>query len=215
MPKKLTEKVEKPKKEKKVKEESIEHTEKEPEHEEEQEVKENKENDSKDDKIPISIKFASKNEKEVANERKKVRQLRPSNFFITINTNKQFNKLSKEYETFKKKFEKVASDLFSQDNLMNIIQFKDDEDGKFTKEFIKHVNVEAVIEIGKKKHCVHLHAIVCVAHYSNIKLDYEYISNFVKEGMDLKNIYLNNRIFHDNKKSLQEYLLKDADFIEE
>jgi hypothetical protein len=138
--------------------------------------------------------------------KKKKRQLKNSSFFITINTNQRINKLSEEYEKFIKKFKDVKDDLFN--NYLNeIIIFKDDLCDK--ENDIKNVNTEYSIEVGEKTGCIHSHTLMKISHYTNIQINYKFITDFIKGSMNLPNIYLNNRVYYNNsEQNLKDYIEK-------
>lgn len=137
----------------------------------------------------------------------KGKQLRNSNFYVTLNTNQRFNELSEEYQVFNAKLQKVIDQLFAKDNIHNVIILKD-EKAEFTKEFIKSINIEKVIELGPVSKCVHLHAVISIAQYTPVHLNYAFIKDFVCERMNLTNLYLNNKVFFDNKMGIIDYINK-------
>ena len=157
----------------------------------------------------VSITDVKTDDSKIDSAKKKYKQLRKSNFYITINTNKRFNPHSLEVKEFKKKFKKCCDELLGPSKIPELFKIK--EEGKqFNRENIKGIKITKVIEIGGTTHCVHLHAIIQVSHYVNIHLNYEEIIKFVKEKMNLPNIYFNNRVWRDNGQNLEEYLKKTS-----
>lgn len=137
---------------------------------------------------------------------KKVSQLRHSMYFITINSNQRYNVLSQEYEEFAKKFKSTIDNLLNN-HISEIITLKDNEDDN---KKIKSVKSEVALEVGQKTTCVHAHIMMDVAHYSSIKLDYQFIRDYVTKEMGLTNIYLNNKVVFGttSKLNLKDYIEK-------
>ena len=146
-------------------------------------------------------------EKEIKKEKNKSKQLRHSNFFITINTNQRFNPYSEECKIFKGKLQNAVDKLLTE-KMNEIIEFK--EEGEFNTEYIKNIDIQNALEIGPETNTVHSHTLLMINHYSNIKLNYKVINEFIKTELGLKNIYLNNRVAHgiNSMNNLKDYLSK-------
>lgn len=96
-----------------------------------------------------------------------------------------------------------------KDNLHNIIIFKN-KTANYDKDNIKSIAIDKVIELGEKSKCVHLHALISIAQYTPIHLNYNYINEFVKEKMGLSNTYFNSKLWLNNKLTLLDYITKSA-----
>ena len=101
----------------------------------------------------------------------------------------KLNPYSEECKNFKSKYKKVLNDLFNE-NIDKIIVFK--EDGEYNSGHIKSVNIENALEIGPNNNAVHSHTLISISHYSLIKLDYGFINQYIKDKMNLKNIFINS-----------------------
>ena len=128
-----------------------------------------------------------------------------SNFFITINTNQNFNEFSEEYEVFDKKLVKSLNSIY--ENIKDYVIFKD-EKAKWNDVFIKEVDIDSATEIGPKSGKAHAHAMIKIKHTTLLQLDYAKIRSTIMTDLKLKGIYINNKVFHDNNLSLQEYIGK-------
>lgn len=176
------------------------------EEEHKKEKKEETEEVLKGGKFKNTVKMVNTIEdiKQEKKEEKKKRQLRRSNYFLTINTNQRFQEFNEGFEPFFKKFEASLNDLFNN-NMNDIIKLK--EEGNIDED-IKSVETEFCIEKGPKTNCIHSHCMVSIAHYNNIELNFEFIVNFIKEKMELQNVYLDSKVFNNNKLSLKDYIEK-------
>ena len=142
-----------------------------------------------------------------AKSKMKAKQLRHSNFYLTLNTNQRFIPTSKEYKIFNDKFCNVIDRLLDKSNLHNVIVLKD-KNANYTKEYIPKIDIQKVVELGEEKNCVHMHALVLISHYTSVNINYSYISDFVKNQMDLKNVYFNCKVVKENINNLKDYLKK-------
>jgi hypothetical protein len=140
-------------------------------------------------------------------EDRKSRQLRHSSFFLTINTNKKYNKLSQEYEDFVKRFKDCIDEMLNN-QVKGFVTLKTD-DYDYNKD-IKNIESEYAIEIGPRSGAIHSHVMIHIAHYTSVKLNFEFITEFIKKQMDLSNIYLNSRVVFgaNSRQNLKEYIEK-------
>jgi len=67
-----------------------------------------------------------------------------------------------------------------------------------------------VVEVGGKKHCLHSHSLVCIAHYSNVYLKLPELKACFKEELGLENLYLNVQIYRSAHDNLERYLNKNV-----
>ena len=99
-----------------------------------------------------------------------IRHLRHLNFYITLNTNKCFpDREDPEQSKMSRKLTRVLESALGESELPSYVQFQDSEH-KWSKQWIKSVRSQSVVEVGGKKHCLHSHSLVCIAHYSNVYL---------------------------------------------
>lgn len=133
--------------------------------------------------------------------------MRYSNFYITLNTNQRFNEFSEEYQIFNQKFQQTIDQLLAKDNIHNVFTLKN-PNATFSKDFIKQINIEKVCELGETSKCVHLHALISVAQYTPIQLNFSFIVDFVKQKMNLPNVYFNCKTYNDSKQRITDYIKK-------
>ncbi len=139
---------------------------------------------------------------------KRTNQLKHSNYYLTLNTNKQFLPSDEDLCPFIDKFETCISEIFQGNNIKKFIVIKNDD--TFSKEKFKEISTEAVIELGNKKPTVHAHCLVKIAHRSKVGLDYEGIRNKVIQDMELENCYLKATLYRNASDNLEKYLNKDV-----
>lgn len=165
---------------------------------------------SKDEvEVKSEVKIADLNSTESKKPKaSRTNQLKHSNYYLTLNTNKQFNPHDEELEPYVDKFEKCISEIFQGNNIKKYIIIQNDD--SFSKDKFKEISTEAVIELGKAKPTVHCHALVKIAHRSKVKLDYEKIRNKVIKDMELENCYLKANLFRNAGDTLEKYLNKDV-----
>ncbi len=145
---------------------------------------------------------------------------RHSNFFITLNTQKNINALEPDaQEELKKKFEDVLDEFF-KNKLKDLIKLQGSKTGaKFgwpvdcTREElesrVEKVKVDYVIEIGPQSGKLHSHAIICFAKRAvDTKLDYTGIREYFAEKMGF-DIYLKSVIYNDAQANLKSYIEKN------
>lgn len=131
---------------------------------------------------------------------------RRSNFFVTINTNKPFNRHSEEYEIFNGKFQSSLNEIYN--DLGSYINVLDDK-AKWDDNFIKDVEIDSATELGPVNHKLHAHFQINVLHNTKIQLDYNKIKEKIMKDLELKGLYIKNKIYHDNKLSLKDYISKN------
>lgn len=139
---------------------------------------------------------------------KKGRQLRHSNFFITINTNQRYTGHEEEYEQFVNNFKRVLDGIF--DNLANLITVTKDDD-KFDDSTIKKIGIQSVIEKAPKTNAIHAHILVKVAHYTSVKFNIDYFKEQILAGTNLKNIYIQIKMFRNANDILEKYIYKNQE----
>ena len=136
----------------------------------------------------------------------KKRQLRHSNYFITINTNKRFTGHEPHFNRRTREFEKAITDTFA-DEVGDIVVFK--EGGPAD---IKSINLEYGIELGDELGCLHVHLTLKISHYAKLKLDYAAIRAKMLEKLPFlegKPVHMSNRLYRDAGGTLRDYMNKN------
>lgn len=152
------------------------------------------------------------------NKPKKI-PLKYSNWFITINTNKNMNAMElEEKESFYKHFEEVIKNFYEKD-ISDFVIMKGSSQGVNygmdknapREELIKrieNVSAEYVLEIGEEKFSLHSHALFSIKKRGlETKLDYSKIREYLNEkcGYD---VHLNCKLYTDSQKTLSHYITK-------
>ena len=145
--------------------------------------------------------------------------LRHSNFFITINTQKNMNSLSVEESAhLKEKFNSVM-DRFYNEKLKDFIIMKPSkscdtyglEPNPSQEQLaarVEKASAEYVIEIGSESGRLHSHGIICLSKRGcDTKLDYEKIRSWLQESLGFE-CHFYNTMFRDAKGNLLEYIKK-------
>lgn len=140
---------------------------------------------------------------------KEKRRLKWSNFYITINTNQQFDAGNEGLAPFVARFEAVANSIFSDTAIVNFLEVKV-PDHSMSPEHIRSIGVECVIERGGKNKTIHLHALVKVSHWTQVHLCYDKIREKITKDMKLSNVYMKNTLYRNAGDSLQKYVYKDV-----
>ena len=148
--------------------------------------------------------------------------LKHSNFFITINSQKNMlsypeleqKKLVHDFTNAVREF--YNSKLSTHEFLLlegskQGEKFKLDRDAsrEDLMKRIKDTQVKFVIEVGPESHKLHSHGMVAISKRGvDTKLDYNRIRDYFKEKLGY-DIHLNVRLFNDAKKSLDAYIEKN------
>lgn len=143
-------------------------------------------------------------------KKKPQKRLNHSNWFLTINTNKQFKDPDNpEMLAFVNKFYEVMGKIFEGNNVKKYIKIK--EDGvKFTPDKFREIDVQYTVERGSNNGQIHAHVLVAVSHRTQITLDFTAIKEKVKEEMELPNIYFLSKLFRNASHNLEDYINKDV-----
>lgn len=141
-------------------------------------------------------------------DKKKQNDLRHSNYWITINTNKRFTGYEEDYQEFVDKFRAVIEEIFDKD-LKRYVKINK-PDHAYNTQYFKDVSSEAVIEKGGKNNTIHAHIMVKFAHRTSITLDYGDIRNKVMNEMGLDSLFMSNKLFRRADDNLERYLYKDV-----
>lgn len=141
-------------------------------------------------------------------EQQKIKQLRHSNFFITINTNKRYTGNEEDYEEFIEKFKNSIDNQFTNDNIVNLIKVQNEEH-ELSEKYIKNIDIQSAIELGPTTGTIHSHILVKIAHYTNVRLEYQYFKEQIMKDMGLKNIFMNVKLYRNANDTLERYLFKN------
>lgn len=163
----------------------------------------------------IEIKTEEKKKKAVP----KTCPLKHSNFFLTINSQKNVNSFSiDEKQPFIDKFTEVTREFYNND----IQKFIVVEGSKIGEKYnmprnlsrdelikrITNVKVEFVIEIGPESYKLHNHGMICITKRGlDTKLDYTAIVKYFNEKLGYE-IHFNSQLFRDAKADLSHYMEK-------
>ena len=176
-----------------------------------------------DNKPTISIEEV-KSEEKPKKQRKKPQTapLKHSNFFITINTQKNMQSLQKdEYDKLVSDFQTVIREFYN-DRLKNL-DFVIMEGSKQGESFgmprdasrdelikrIKNIEAKFVIEVGPESHKLHSHGMIAMSKRGlDTKLNFNTIREWLKERLGFE-CHMNVKLFSDAKKSLENYIEKN------
>jgi hypothetical protein len=141
----------------------------------------------------------------------KKKQIKHSNFFITINLNKRFATAndalnSQLYKTLQNNINECWK------NIKDYIIIKDtDPNATVTPKYIKKINGEGSVEVGEKFIQLHAHLLIKVDHYTMIHFNYQKLKSEILRDTNLKNIYVYCKLYKDVNKRLQDYIYKQYD----
>lgn len=150
------------------------------------------------------IKINNLDENKTPTVKEKKRRNKRSNFFITINTNQKINPHSKEYENLNNSFKKSLNEIYNNiKDYINISQKDDSFDNN-----VEDVNIDSATKYGPKNNSVHTHININLKHNTLLKLDYSKIKKKICEDLNLKNIYMNSKLYNNNAMNLKDYINK-------
>lgn len=158
--------------------------------------------------IPVNIVSTQQNKPIGEEDKKKRKRLKHSNFFLTINLNKQF-KTYDEAVPLANEFKKVIDNCLAK--ISNYIEINDTvhPDAKLDSKWIKKINIQSVVEIGSKYNQPHAHVTIAITHWTRVKLNWTKLKEDIREKVgDDQEIYLYCKLFRDSQGSLEEYLRK-------
>lgn len=140
-------------------------------------------------------------------------KLRYTNFFFTINTNKRFDKYSKEYQHYEPLFIDIINKILNEKTLKHFVIFL--KDGKWTSEYVNPGKIQIGVEIGDTSNCLHLHGLIKIGHRSNIRIDKDKLYTLFKQEInklfnDTKDIYFDSKYFYSNSDNLEGYVAKQS-----
>ena len=145
--------------------------------------------------------------------------LKHSNFFLTINSQKNiYSYGEQEQAQITEQFHTVVREFFNND-FNNFIKLEGSKVGeKFgmvrnapRDELFKRITnckIEFVFEIGPESHKLHSHGMICIAKRGvDTKLDFSAIKKYFTEKLGYE-IHFHSQLFRDAKENLQEYMKK-------
>lgn len=166
-----------------------------------------------------------KQEEKVEKVEKKVRPqpktcpVKYSNFFVTINSNKNMASLApEEYNATLNKFKEVITELFNVEIKKFIILSGSKIAEKFgmpcdapreeLEKRIESAKIEFVFEIGEQTHKLHTHGMISLRKRgTNSKLDYDGIRKWLEEKLGYV-CHFQSLLYRDAKQNLQTYISK-------
>jgi len=137
-----------------------------------------------------------------ANSITKNRQLRSSNFYITINSNKRIvlaDQLTPEEDAYFQKFDAAWRGYFDQNP---DVWLKFLMPGDNTKNSIKSIDSLACAELqSSRRSMIHAHMLIEIKHYSKIHLDIDKLRAYMESAMG-HHIHVDNKIPGSGKEDL-------------
>src|ERR1700761_550782 len=162
---------------------------------------------------PIIVTEVSNKEQE-HHAKKPRKQLKHSIMHVMVNTNKQYNPESHQLIEECQKLESAANHFTVEANLIPYIVFSNPEHSYDS--HVKEAQVFGGVERGELHDQVHLHLMVAIHHYSNIKLDIKKMKqHFLESQPELGNIYIHvnalpYRKALDPQEILKQYITKNV-----
>jgi len=146
--------------------------------------------------------------------------LRRLNWLLTINTNQQVDD-NLDYNDIIEHFKNLCTKLFSRQMLTQTLCTTPADDWQK----IKDVDIDLAIEWhSSEKRLLHCHTMFCVAHYTKVQLNYDFIKRYINQGMAefyeksrklVVNCYFHNRLaptlqtVEDMKQRIKSYIHKE------
>ena len=123
--------------------------------------------------------------------KKATKRIKNSNFVLLINPNRKIGPYEEELEPFCQTLKDSVEEIIQNIGDYLLIE----EDGhEFTPEWFKKVEAISRVERGEEQDRVHCHALVCVSHYSKIKLDLGKIRERIIEDCNVSNPFIRVRV---------------------
>lgn len=147
-------------------------------------------------------------EVKIQNMKSKKKQLKHSNFYITINTNQQFKS---DDDPKSKLLQQQLKDSISHcfNNIKDYIVLKDkNKDVTISKEWIKSIDLDGVVEVGEKYHQPHAHLLIHISHYTYIHFNYQKLKEEILENTGLDTVYVYCKLYKDARANLKDYINK-------
>lgn len=140
-----------------------------------------------DDAVPVKVrgkKSATKTERKVKTNK--------SHFFLTISTNQRYRdqqdpNLSNDEQCLAESVERILN------NIGGYVKINTTEHS-WSKDHIKDVTSDYVVELGPKTRALHAHILVRIDHLSNIHLDYKKIKEAIMSDLGLNNLYCKHKL---------------------
>jgi hypothetical protein len=145
---------------------------------------------------------------------------RHSNFFLTINTQKNINTMKAgEVDQLKNKFSQALDKLFHE-KISGLIKlngsktgvkygWKEDVTREELEKRVEHVKIDYTMEIGPESGKLHAHAVICFAKRAcDTKLDYDGIRKFFNQELGFE-IYFYSQVYNDASANIKNYIEKN------
>jgi hypothetical protein len=127
-----------------------------------------------------------------------------SNFFLTINTNQQYQQDDPNLQNDIAVFEECIKNILS-----NINNYVNISEGIWDDEHVNDVDIDYVIELGPVKKHIHAHIMIKIKHRTKLMLDLQKIKSKILSDLGLKNIYMNNKLMKkDSSTNVLDYIHK-------
>lgn len=133
------------------------------------------------------------------------RKLKFSLFMITINTNKDVNKMSSED---KAKFKHFINKLYDS-NKPIIIELLEDRRGYDPKQFIHDYEIKDYFEVSPTSNRLHNHALLRVQHNGMLYVNQAMLREMADKVVGSK-VHLNVRGANDSKTMIEQYIKKSS-----
>lgn len=142
---------------------------------------------------------------------RKTETYKHSGFFITVSTNYR-PKADEDAAEVAELLRKAMGEMLSNQGLAEVIEFL--EAGSFTKQYIKTVEGEFIVERGRNARGgrIHSHASLHITHRSKIRMNIPAMKEFLMERLSsisaIKSVYINVKAIGSDKL-IRDYLRKE------
>jgi hypothetical protein len=126
-----------------------------------------------------------------------------SNFFITLNTNKDEQSAS---STYKQNFDTAVKYVFDKHHIKKYL-IDVNHPGSLSYKYVKSITAEYALEVGSSLHRLHCHALVSVSHKTRMKLNLDKVRQLFKAVLG-DTIHLDVKVSGGGVKSIQDYITK-------
>lgn len=141
--------------------------------------------------------------------------LRTSNYFITINTNKsKWNMSEEDYKEFKKLWKDILDEFFNR-KLPEFIELSNsNEENELYKKidlpdrFETDTDITYTTEIGPQRGLIHAHGVIKMSFRAlRVRINYEKVNKWLKEQFGYLP-YFHAILFRDNLQNIMDYMQK-------
>ena len=169
----------------------------------------------------VAQKVEKKQEKESAKSKPIAKPpKRHSNFFLTINTQKNINSMNpEEVDKLKKNFDEALDEFFNI-KIKELIKLSGSKTGdkygwrsdapyEELEKRIEGVKIDYAVEIGPESGKLHSHAMICFSKRAcDTKLDYNGIREYFSKKLGF-DIYMKNIVYTDANANIKSYIEKN------